>query len=50
LAEVDKSFDYIVSYHSQSDYTYDYKSLQKKKTTPSKPINYAANKTKMALW
>lgn len=50
LAGVDQSFDYIVSYHSQSDYSYDYKLLYKKRTTPIKPVNYSANKTKMVLW
>lgn len=50
LAAVDKSFNYIVSYLSNSDYTYDYKLLHRKKTTPSKPVNYAAGKKKMAIW
>ena len=39
LAGVDKAFDYIASYHSQSDYTYDYKLLHRKRSAPAKPVN-----------
>ena len=50
LMMVDKLVDYVVSYHSQSDFTYEYKYRYKKRTTPQTKINYAANKTRMALW
>ena len=50
LKAVDKSFDYVASYLSESDFTIDYKFLYRKKKTPSPSINYAANKTKTALW
>ena len=50
LTMVDNLVDYVVSYHSQSDFTYEYKYRFKKRTTPQTKINYAANKTRMALW
>lgn len=50
LTRVDKLFDHIVSYHSQSDYTYDYKLKYKKKATSTHSVDYAANKSRTALW
>ncbi|XP_067942478.1 glycoprotein 3-alpha-L-fucosyltransferase A-like [Watersipora subatra] len=50
LLPVDKYMDYIVSYLSQSDYTYAYKSLYRERKERLPPINYAVNKTKTALW
>lgn len=49
LNKVDESFDYVVSYHSQSDYSYSYiPTVGSRK--PQQPVDYAHNKTKMALW
>lgn len=51
LLPVDGKFDYLATYHSQSDLplsyiTYDY--LKRNESLPHK--NYAYNKNKTALW
>jgi len=50
LKDLDGKMDYIVSYHSQSDYTYSYMLGHRKRKNALQPRDYSQNKTKMALW
>lgn len=51
LKPVDDKFDYLATYHSQSDLSLSYITADYVKRNSTLPtINYARNKIKMALW